>query len=281
MLVNTKKMLEEAFNKQYAICQFNINNLEWTKFILEECQKHKSPVILGVSSGAATYMGGFKTIYNIVEGLIQDLNITIPVALHLDHGSNFEICKKAIDAGFTSVMIDASQQPLEENIRITKQVVEYATQYNVTVEAELGHIGGEEDGIRGDNFYANPKECQKMIQATKIDTLAPAIGSVHGLYKDKPNLQYKLIKEIKEKTNTPLVLHGASGISDHDIKKALQEGIAKININTDLQIAWSKEVRLFLKNNSEIYDPRKIIKSGEKALKEIVKEKIRLTRENN
>lgn len=281
MLVNTKKLLIKANNEKYALCQFNINNLEWTKFILEACEINKAPVILGVSCGAVKYMGGYNTVFKMVEGLVKDLNITIPVALHLDHGTDFKACKQAIDAGFTSVMIDASQEPLDKNIEITKQVVDYAKSFNIPVEAEIGILGGEEDGVAGNILYAKVDDCLKMVKETKIDSLAPALGNVHGMYKGKPNLNFKRMQEIKENVKIPLVLHGASGLSETDIKKAINYGIAKININTDLQIAWSKEIRNFLKNNPNIYDPRKIIKAGENEFKKVIKEKLILTESIN
>ncbi len=281
MLVNATKLLIKAQLGNYAICQFNINNLEWTRFILEECQSNKSPVMLGVSSSAANYMGGLNTVANLVKSLIKDLNISIPVVLHLDHGTTYEICKEAIDAGFTSVMIDASKYSLNKNIEITKKVVDYANKFNVSVEAEIGQIGGEEDGIKGDVLLADINDCVNLVNETKINFLAPAVGSAHGLYKGKPNLDFNRITKIKNETKIPLVLHGASGISDEDIKKAIQCGIAKININTDIQVAWAKQVRLFLKNDLDVFDPRKIIKSGEEAFKEIVKNKLVLTNSIN
>ncbi len=281
MLVNAKEILTKAMKNGYAVCQFNINNLEWTKFILEECEKNKAPVILGVSCGASRYMGGFNTVYNMVTGLLKDLNITIPVVLHLDHGSDFETCKKAIDAGFTSVMIDASKYDLKTNIEITKKVTDYAKKHNVTVEAEIGQIGGEEDTVEGKILFAKTEDSVKLVNETNIDFLAPALGSVHGLYKGNPNLQFDRMLEIKNKTNIPLVLHGASGLSEKDIKRALSCGISKININTDLQIAWSKQVREFLSNNEDVYDPRKIIKAGEEAFKKTIVEKLILTNSIN
>lgn len=281
MLVNAKEILTKAMKNGYAVCQFNINNLEWTKFILEECEKNKAPVILGVSCGASRYMGGFNTVYNMVTGLLKDLNITIPVVLHLDHGSDFETCKKAIDAGFTSVMIDASKYDLKTNIEITKKVTDYAKKHNVTVEAEIGQIGGEEDNVEGKILFAKTEDSVKLVNETNIDFLAPALGSVHGLYKGNPNLQFDRMLEIKNKTNIPLVLHGASGLSEKDIKRALSCGISKININTDLQIAWSKQVREFLSNNENVYDPRKIIKAGEEAFKKTIVEKLILTNSIN
>ena len=281
MLKNTKEMLEKAKNEKYAIPHFNINNLEWTKYILEVCQSNKSNVILGVSEGAAKYMGGYKTVYNMVSGLIEDLNITISVALHLDHGTSFESCKKAIDARFTSVMIDASRYSLEENITITKKVVEYAHTKNVTVEAEVGHIGGSEDGITSEIAYATLEDCIKLKEATNIDSLAPALGSVHGIYKGAPNLDFERMSQIKEATNLPLVLHGGTGIYDEQIKKSIECGITKININTELQIKWTENIREYIKQNPNQYDPRKIISSGEKGVKEAILEKIQLLGSSN
>lgn len=281
MLVNSKEITLRALKEKYAIPHFNINNLEWTKYILETAEELKSPIILGVSVSATKYMGGFKTIVNLVNGLIEDLNITIPVCLHLDHGSNFDTCKKAIDAGFTSVMIDASAYSLEENINITKQVVDYAKTFNVTVEAEIGHIGGCEDNTSADIAHAKVADVIKLAEATNIDLIAPALGSVHGLYKGTPNLDFDKMKEISNLVKIPLVLHGGTGIYNEQIKKAIHCGIAKININTDLQIVWSNAVKEFIHNNPNIYDPRKIISSGELALKNKVKEKIILFESNN
>ena len=281
MLVNMKEMLNKADSGKYAVPHFNINNLEWTRFILEECQELNSPVILGVSEGAIKYMGGYKTVSNLVKSLISDLNITIPVALHLDHGSSYESCVKAIDNGFTSVMIDASKYPLEENINITKQVVLYAKDKNVTVEAEVGAVGGEEDGVANELAYAKIEDAVKLVDSTNIDFLAPALGSVHGIYKGKPKLDFERMVKIHELIKLPLVLHGGSGIPDELIKKSISCDITKININTELQIAWSNAVRIFLNENDKVYDPRKIIKGGEIAMKEMIKEKIILFGSNN
>lgn len=281
MLENMKDMLNKADCGKYAVPQFNINNLEWTRFILEECQQLNSPVILGVSEGAIKYMGGYKTVSNLVKSLISDLNITIPVALHLDHGSSYESCVKAIDNGFTSVMIDASKYPLEENINITKQVVEYAKDKDVTVEAEIGAVGGEEDGVANELAYAKVEDAVKLVSETNIDFLAPALGSVHGIYKGEPKLDFERMVKIHDLVKLPLVLHGGSGIPDELIKKAISCGITKININTELQIAWSKAVRSFLNENEKVYDPRKIIKGGEVAMKEMIKEKVMLFGSNN
>ena len=276
MLVNMKEMLLKAKENKYAVPHFNINNLEWTKFILEECEELKSPVILGVSEGATKYMGGYTVVADMVKALVSSLNVTIPVALHLDHGSDFENCKQALDAGFTSVMIDASKHSLEENIRITKEVVEYAKEFNATVEAEIGHIGGEEDGVNGGILYADTLECIRLVNETNIAALAPALGSVHGLYKGEPKLEFNLMKEIGTKTNMPLVLHGGTGIPDYQIKQAIECGTTKININTELQIAWTNGVRELLNNDSKVYDPRKVIKGGEASMKKAIREKVEL-----
>lgn len=281
MIVNSKEILESAKIGKYAIPHFNINNLEWTRYILETCEEMKSPVILGVSDGATKYIGGYHTVVNIIKGLVLDLNITIPVCIHLDHGSSTESCIKAIDAGFTSVMIDASKYSLEENIMLTKLVVEYAKNKNVTVEAEIGHIGGSEDEVDSDIAYAKVNDVVELVKKTNIDSIAPALGSVHGLYKGEPKLDFNRMKEICQKTNLPLVLHGGTGIYDDQIKKAIECGMCKININTDLQIVWSKAVREYLEKDINVYDPRKIISSGKQAIIDKVKEKITLFGSNN
>jgi fructose-bisphosphate aldolase class II len=273
-LVNMKAMLEKAKNEQYAVGQFNINNLEWTKTILTVAEEMNSPIILGVSEGAAKYMGGFKTVVGMVKGMMEDLKITVDVAIHLDHGTSFESCKKAIDAGFTSVMIDASHHPLEENIRLTKEVVDYAHKAGVSVEAELGTVGGNEDGIIGGIKYADVNECVKLVKEAEIDCLAPALGSVHGPYKGEPILGFKEMGEIKEATNKPLVLHGGTGIPDDKIKRAISLGTAKINVNTECQMAFARELRELLANDSKVYDPRKIIGPATKGIANAVREKI-------
>ena len=276
MLQNMRKMLNKAKQESYAVPHFNINNLELAKYILETCQQNNSPVILGVSEGAAKYMGGYNVVSMMVRGLIKDLKISIPVALHLDHGSTFEACKQAIDADFTSVMIDASRLTLKENIEITKKVVKYAHRRNVSVEAEIGHIGGTEDEISSDIGYATVDDSISLCKNTKIDFLAPALGSVHGLYKGEPKLDFERMKKISKSVNIPLVLHGGTGLPDEIIKKAIQCGICKININTELQIEWSKGVREKITADNKVYDPRKIISSGEKNVKDAITAKIKL-----
>lgn len=276
MLVNAKEILNRAHQEKYAIPHFNINNLEWTRFILEKCEELKSPVILGVSEGAINYMGGYRVVVAIVKSLIEDLGIRVPVVLHLDHGSSVESCKKAIDAGFTSVMIDASKFSLEENIQLTKEVVLYARLKNVSVEAEIGHVGGEEDGIADELAYAKVEDAIRLARETGIDSLAPALGSVHGLYKGEPKLDFCRMQQIDDALQIPLVLHGGSGIGDDLIRQAISCGISKLNINTELQIAWNAAVRQYLGTNNNVYDPRKVIKAGEEAMKAAISAKLSL-----
>ena len=282
-LVNMCEMLKKAHDGHYAVGQFNINNLEWVSAILDECQELKAPVILGVSEGAMKYMGGCDTIVGMVNGYIKDNGITVPVCLHVDHGSSFEVCKKAIDAGFSSVMIDASHHPLEENIALTKQVADYAHAHGVSVEAELGHVGGQEDNVVSQGvLYADPNECLKMITEAKLDALAPALGSVHGPYHGEPKLGFKEMAEINELCKTPLVLHGGSGIPDFQLKMAIDRGTCKINVNTECQQAFARVVRDFCKatendpeiyTNPKFYDPRKIVGPAKQGIKDVVKAK--------
>lgn len=274
-LVSMKEMLITAKKQGYAVGQFNINNLEWTQAILQAAQEENSPVILGVSEGAAKYMGSFVTVVHIVKGLIESYKITVPVAIHLDHGSSFAKCKEAIDAGFTSVMIDASHHSYDENVSITKEVVEYAHARNVSVEAELGTVGGEEDGVIGGIMYANPTECKNLVEATGIDCLAPALGSVHGPYKGEPNLGFSEMEEISKLTDLPLVLHGGTGIPTKDIQRSISLGTAKINVNTENQIAATKVIREILEVDKKVYDPRKFLGPAREAIKATVIGKMR------
>lgn len=275
-LVSMKDMLNKALQEGYAVGQFNINNLEWTQAILGAAQEEQSPVILGVSEGAARYMGGFKVVTAIVSSLIEEMKITVPVAIHLDHGSSFEKCKAAIEAGFTSVMIDASHHPFEENVATTKQVVEYAHSKGVSVEAELGTVGGQEDDVIAEGvIYADPKECFELVQRTGIDCLAPALGSVHGPYKGEPNLGFKEMEEICNVIKLPLVLHGGTGIPTEHIKRSISLGTAKINVNTENQISFTKVAREILTSDLEVYDPRKFLAPGRDAIKATVIGKMR------
>lgn len=272
-LVNMKEMLIKARKEHYAVGQFNINNLEWTQAILDEAQALNAPVILGVSEGAGKYMGGWTVVFAMVKAYIEAKNITVPVALHLDHGTSFEVCKAAIDAGFTSVMIDASHYPFEENIEMTKKVVEYAHARGVSVEAELGKVGGQEDNIVAESMYADPEECKILVEKTGIDCLAPALGSVHGPYHGEPKLGFKEMAYINELLNMPLVLHGGSGIPDEQLRKAIDRGTAKINVNTESQQAWTAIVRKVLSEDSKVYDPRKVIGPGKEGIKAVVRAK--------
>ncbi|MBK3495655.1 fructose-bisphosphate aldolase [Viridibacillus sp. YIM B01967] len=274
-LVSMKEMLIKGKEEGYAVGQFNINNLEFTQAILLAAQEENSPVILGVSEGAGKYMGGFIAVVYMVKGLIESYKITVPVAIHLDHGSSFEKCKEAIDAGFTSVMIDASHHSFEENIEITSKVVEYAHAKGVSVEAELGTVGGDEDGVIGGIMYADPQECKKLVEATNIDCLAPALGSVHGPYQGEPNLGFKEMEEISNFADLPLVLHGGTGIPTKDIQRSISLGTAKINVNTENQIAATKAVREVLANDTKVYDPRKYLIPAREAIKATVIGKIR------
>lgn len=261
-LVNMTDMLNKALDGGYAVGQFNINNLEWTQAILDAVEEANSPAILGVSEGAAKYMGGFKAVVGMVKGQLEERNISQPVAIHLDHGSSLESCRAAIDAGFTSVMIDNSKFPIEENIANTREVVEYAHSKGASVEAEIGSVGGTEDGVTGGVIYADPEECKRIVEEAKIDALAAALGSVHGDYDGEPKLGFDEMKEISELTGAPLVLHGGSGIPEHQIKKAIEYGHSKINVNTELQQVWAKKTREVIANNPDQYDPRKIIGPG-------------------
>lgn len=277
-LVSMKEMLEIARDKQYAVGQFNMNNMEYTQAILQAAEEEKSPVIIGVSEGAARYCGGFNVVVAMVKSLMESYQTTVPVAIHLDHGSSFEKCAEAIHAGFTSVMIDGSSLPLEENIALTKKVVELAHIHGVSVEAELGRIGGQEDDVvveDAEKTYAIPAECDRLVRETNVDCFAPALGSVHGPYKGEPNLGFDRMEEIKHLTGVPLVLHGGTGIPTADIKRAISLGSAKINVNTENQITEAKKIREVLKDNPEMYDPRKYMGPGREAIKETVIGKMR------
>ena len=265
MLVNSKELLKEALKEGYAIPSYNINNLEWTRFILEECNLNKSPVILAATPSAISYFGGERVVYSVVTSLIKVLDIKVPVVLHLDHGRNFEDCKRAIDAGFTSVMIDSSNKSLEENINETNKVIDYAAKNNVTVEAEIGNI------INGE--LTSLEDAITLVRETNVNSLAPYIGNKHGIYESGDTLDFELLGQICKNVKIPLVLHGASGLDENKIKTAIFCGVSKINFNTDLQIAWTNSIKAYLEYNKDVYDPRKIIRSGEKALKRVISEK--------
>lgn len=272
-------MLREAKMNKSVVYHFNINNLEWARIILEECNSLNVPVILGASEGAIKYMGGYHVVVEMVKALIYDLKISNDVCLHLDHGSSFDSCKLAIDAGFTSVMIDASKLELEDNIRETKKVVDYAHKYGVSVEGEIGHVGGMEDDVKSSILLADYDECVRFVHETEIDSLAPAIGTVHGIYKGELNIDFDLIKRLHDNIDVPLVMHGGSGLDHSILIKAIKCGISKINVNSDIQSIWQKEVVKFINENPNVYDPRKVIMSGANAMKEFIDRKINILKE--
>ena len=280
MLVSAKEMLEKARAGKYAVGQFNINNLEWTKSILLTAQELNSPVILGVSEGAGKYMTGFKTVAAMVSAMIDELNITIPVALHLDHGT-YEGCYKCIKAGFSSIMFDGSHYPIEENIEKTKELVKIAHAMGLSLEAEVGSIGGEEDGVVGMGECADPNEC-KAIADLGVDFLAAGIGNIHGKYPANwQGLNFEVLENVKKEVgDMPLVLHGGTGIPADMIKKAISLGVAKINVNTECQLSFAAATREYIEAGKDLqgkgFDPRKLLAPGAEAIKATVKEKMEL-----
>ena len=280
MLVSAKEMLEKAKAGHYAVGQFNINNLEWTKSILLTAEELKSPVILGVSEGAGKYMTGFKTVAAMVKAMDEELGITVPVALHLDHGT-YEGCYKCIKAGFTSIMFDGSHYPIEENIAKTKELVAVAHNMDMSIEAEVGSIGGEEDGVIGRGECADPDEC-KAVADLGVDMLAAGIGNIHGKYPENwEGLSFETLDAIQQKTGImPLVLHGGTGIPADMIKKAIDLGVSKINVNTECQLSFADATRKYIEegkdNQGKGYDPRKLLAPGFEAIKATVKEKMEL-----
>ena len=280
MLVSATEMLKKAKAGHYAVGQFNINNLEWTKSILATAQELNSPVILGVSEGAGKYMTGYKTVAAMVKAMIEEMNITVPVALHLDHGS-YEGCYKCIKAGFSSIMFDGSHYPIEENVEKTRELVKVAHAMGLSIEAEVGSIGGEEDGVVGAGECADPNEC-KAIADLGIDFLAAGIGNIHGKYPDNwQGVSFETLAAIQEKTGEmPLVLHGGTGIPADMIKKAIDLGVAKINVNTECQLSFAAATREYIEAGKDQqgkgFDPRKLLAPGAAAIKETVKEKMEL-----
>ena len=280
MLVSATEMMKKARDGHYAVGQFNINNLEWTKSILLTAQELQSPVILGVSEGAGKYMCGYTTIVGMVNGMLNELGITVPVALHLDHGS-YEGAKKCIAAGFSSIMFDGSHYPIEENIEKTKELVALAHSKGISVEAEVGAIGGEEDGVIGRGECADPKEC-KMIADLGVDILAAGIGNIHGVYPANwEGLSFETLAAVKEAVgDMPLVLHGGTGIPDDQITKAISLGVAKINVNTECQLVFAEATRKYIEAGKDKqgkgFDPRKLLAPGAEAIKAKVKEKMEL-----
>ena len=280
MLVSAKEMLNKAKAGHYAVGQFNINNLEWTKSILLAAEETRSPVILGVSEGAGKYMTGYKTVVGLVNGMLEELNISVPVALHLDHGS-YEGCYKCIEAGFSSIMFDGSHYPIEENIEKTKELVKVAKGKGMSIEAEVGSIGGEEDGVIGRGECADPKEC-KSVADLGVTMLAAGIGNIHGKYPENwEGLSFETLDAIQQLTgDMPLVLHGGTGIPDDMIKKAISLGVAKINVNTECQIAFAEATRKYIEDGKDLegkgFDPRKLLAPGAEAIKDMVITKIKL-----
>ena len=280
MLVSAKEMLQKAKAGHYAVGQFNINNLEWTKSILHTAQELNSPVILGVSEGAGKYMAGYKTVVGMVNGMLEELNITVPVALHLDHGS-YEACLKCVEAGFSSIMFDGSHYPIDENVTKTTELVKIAHDKGMSIEAEVGAIGGEEDGVIGTGECADPDEC-KAIADLGVDMLAAGIGNIHGKYPENwAGLSFETLDAVQQKTgDMPLVLHGGTGIPEDMIKKAISLGVAKINVNTECQLSFAAATRKYIEEGKDQvgkgFDPRKILAPGVEAIKATVKEKMEL-----
>ena len=279
-LVSAKEMLQKAKAGHYAVGQFNINNLEWTKTILLTAEECKSPVILGVSEGAGKYMTGYKTVVGMVNGMLEELNITVPVALHLDHGS-YEGAKKCIEAGFSSIMFDGSHLPFEENVEKTKELVAICNEKGLSIEAEVGSIGGEEDGVVGMGECADPQEC-KAIADLGVTMLAAGIGNIHGKYPENwAGLQFDVLDDIQKLTGEmPLVLHGGTGIPEDMIKKAISLGVSKINVNTECQISFAEATRKYIEAGKDLegkgFDPRKLLAPGAEAIKATVKEKMEI-----
>ena len=280
MLVSAKEMLEKAKAGHYAVGQFNINNLEWTKAVLQTAQELNSPVILGVSEGAGKYMCGFKTVADMVKAMIEELKITVPVALHLDHGS-YEGCYKCIEAGFSSIMFDGSHYPIAENVAKTQELVKVCAEKGMSLEAEVGSIGGEEDGVVGMGECADPDEC-KMIADLNVTMLAAGIGNIHGKYPENwPGLSFETLAAVSEKVGKmPLVLHGGTGIPADMIQKAISMGVSKINVNTECQLAFAAAPREYIEAGKDLqgkgFDPRKLLAPGVEGIKATVKEKMEL-----
>ncbi|WP_412032310.1 class II fructose-1,6-bisphosphate aldolase [Malacoplasma muris] len=281
-LVNVKQMVDKARMGKYAIAHINTNNLEWVKSILDAAQSTNSPIIIGVSEGAVKYQCGFKNVVDMVNNVMEFMNITVPVALHLDHGS-YDGAIKALEAGFSSVMFDGSHYPFDENVKKTKEIIELAKKYNASVEAEVGSIGGEEDGVIGEGELANVEEC-KVMSTLGIEMLAAGIGNIHGIYPQNwKGLNFKVLENIACSTNSiPLVLHGGTGIPEDQIKKAISLGISKINVNTECQLAFASATRKYIEDKEDLntakkgFDPRKLLKPGAEAIKKTIIEKMTL-----
>jgi 6-phospho-5-dehydro-2-deoxy-D-gluconate aldolase len=274
-IVSMKEMLQQALQHGYAVGQYNMNSVQWVQATLQAAQEEQGPVIVAASDRLVDYLGGFRLIAESVKALVENMNITVPVALHLDHGRTVERCLQAIDAGFSSVMYDGSHSPIEQNIEDTARVVEAASKYNVSVEAEVGSVGGMEDGLVGGIIYADPEECRILVEKTGVDALAAALGSVHGVYQGEPKLGFKEMEEIQRLTSVPLVLHGGSGIPLDQIQRAIQLGHAKINVNTECLQAWTNAVRKAARDQLDAYDAKELLIPGMQAVTETVKRKMK------
>lgn len=280
-VVTLNELLPDARDKMIAVPQFNINGYQWIEAILNVVKETQDPVIIGVTDRNVERLGGYAYIVNLIKFMIKEKNINTPLVIHLDHGQDVENVKKAIEAGFSSVMFDGSHETLEINIKKTKEVVDFAQKYKVSVEGEIGGIGGIEDGIIGGIKYANPSECLKLVKDTQLDALAPALGSVHGVYVGEPDLQFQTMKEINDELNIPLVLHGASGLSIEDINKAMEYGHSKINFNTELNQAWANGLRSVLEEDANAYDPKILQNAGLQGIESEIKRKLDICNRRN
>ncbi|KYH13939.1 ketose-bisphosphate aldolase [Staphylococcus kloosii] len=269
--MKNREILQHAKHEKFAIPQININELIWIEPVLKAAESMQSPIIIATSDNLIPALGGYEFIYKTIKNKVQAMNISVPVVIHLDHSTSVENCRHAIDVGYDSIMYDGSKLPIESNISYTKQVVDYAHQGDVLVEGEVGGVGGTEDGISGNVKYASLDDCYQLVTQTNLDSLAPALGSVHGEYKGEPNLGFKEMEEIEAQLDIPLVLHGASGISDEELMRAINLGHAKINFNTEVKIAWAKQLRQTLENDKQLYNPQKIIAPSKDAIEEAVK----------
>jgi 6-phospho-5-dehydro-2-deoxy-D-gluconate aldolase len=269
--MKNREILQHAKHEKFAIPQININELIWIEPVLKAAESMQSPIIIATSDNLIPALGGYEFIYKTIKNKVQAMSISVPVVIHLDHSTSVENCRHAIDVGYDSIMYDGSKLPIDSNIAYTKQVVDYAHQSDVLVEGEVGGVGGTEDGISGNVKYASLDDCYQLVTQTNLDSLAPALGSVHGEYKGEPNLGFKEMEEIEAQLDIPLVLHGASGISDEELMRAINLGHAKINFNTEVKIAWAKQLRQTLENDKQLYDPQKIIGPSKDAIEEAVK----------
>lgn len=281
MFVSMKEILKEAKANNYAVGQFNMNSFQWVQAILRAAEEENSSVIIASSDRIVDYLGGVQMISSTVSKMVEEMNITVPVVMHLDHGLSVEGCKKAVDAGYSSVMFDGSKYPIDKNIELTKEVVEYAHDHSVSVEAEVGSVGGNEDGIIGGVQYADPNECLRLVKEANVDALAAALGSVHGPYQGEPKLGFAEMEAISQLTDVPLVLHGGSGIPNYQIQKSIELGHAKINVNTECNQAWAQAVREILVNDAELFNPQSILVPGMESITGVVKDKMRLFGSSN